>query len=84
MKFYYITFRSVTFAQRGEKVLQGALIRCNLMRTPKWMEEKGCGYCLRLRASNAEEAVELLRKKQVPMRKVYLQNPDGVLEEITL
>ena len=26
----YITFRSVTYAQRGERVLQGAGIRCTL------------------------------------------------------
>ena len=84
MKHYYITFRSVTFAQRGEKVLQANGIRCNLMRTPKWMEEKGCGYCLRIRAGDEEPALALLRRNQVPMRKVYLQNPDGIMEEIAL
>ena len=46
MKFYYITFRSVTFAQRGEKVLKKEGIRCTLLRTPRWMEEQGCGYAL--------------------------------------
>ena len=34
MKFYYLTFRSVTFAQRGEKLLQKSGIRCTLLRTP--------------------------------------------------
>ena len=81
MRFYYITFRSVTYAQRGEKILSGANIRCNLQRTPRWMEEQGCGYCLRLWTDDPELALELLRSHQVPMRKVYAQRKDGQLEE---
>ena len=81
MKFYYITFRSVTYAQRGEQVLQKGGIRCTLLRTPKWMEERGCGYCLRLWTENVGPAVQLLRKAQVSLRKVYVQNKEGQLEE---
>ena len=81
MKFYYITFRSVTFAQRGEKILLSGGIRCSLQRTPKWMEEQGCGYCLRLWVQDVNPAVELLRKERVPMRKVYAQGEDKRLEE---
>ena len=81
MKFYYITFRSVTYAQRGEQVLQKEGIRCTLLRTPKWMEERGCGYCLRLWTENVGPAVQLLRKAQVSLRKVYVQNKEGQLEE---
>ena len=81
MKFYFITFRSVTYAQRGERVLQQEGIRCTLLRTPKWMEERGCGYCLRLWTRDAEPALQALRKKQVPLRKVYVQGAEGQLEE---
>lgn len=84
MKFYFITFRSVTLAQRGEKVLNGGGIRCTLQRTPRWMEEQGCGYALRLWTKDVTAAVELLRGNQVPMRKVYAQRGDGQLEELTL
>jgi len=73
MKFYYITFRSVTFAQRGESVLSARNIRCTLLRTPKWMEEQGCGYCLRLWTSDATPAVELLRqvKAKYPGKSIW-------------
>lgn len=81
MKFYYITFRSVTYAQRGEQVLQKEGIRCTLLRTPKWMEERGCGYCLRLWTDDVQPALRSLRKSQVPLRKVYFQSRDGQLEE---
>ncbi len=84
MKFYYITFRSVTFAQRGERMLQGAGIRCTLLRTPRWMEERGCGYCLRLWTQEVQPAVQLLEDHQIPLRKVYIQGRDGQLEEMAL
>lgn len=80
----YITFRSVTYAQRGERVLQGAGIRCTLQRTPKWMEQQGCGYCLGLRLAEVNRAVELLRMRQVPLRRVYVSHGDGSMKEMGL
>ena len=84
MKFYYLTFRSVTFAQRGEKLLQKSGIRCTLLRTPRWMEEQGCGYSLRLWTEDVREGVKRLREGGVQMRKVYRQLTDGTLEEVAL
>ena len=84
MKFYYITFRSVTHAQRGERVLQNAGIRCTLQRTPRWMEVQGCGYSLRLWTADAALAVGALRQVGVPLRKIYVQMEDGILEETAL
>ena len=77
----YITFRSVTVAQRGEKILNAAGIRCAVRRTPRWMEEQGCGYCIRLSGAEVPDALALLRKNQLSWRKVYHQGEDGVLEE---
>ena len=84
MKFYYITFRSVTFAQRGERLLRESGMRCTLLRTPRWMEEQGCGYCLRLRTDDIMPAVRLLRAAQVPFRRVYVQAQSGEVEEMRL
>lgn len=84
MKFYYITFRSVTFAQRGERLLTNGGFRCSLQRTPRWMEEQGCGYSLRVWSKDVIPAVELLRREQVALRRVYVQRGDGQLEELTV
>ena len=81
MKLYYITFRSVTFAQQGEAVLQRKGIHGSLQRTPKWMEQKGCGYCLRLRVPDIGAALQALRMSRVPLQKVYVQTEQGRLEE---
>lgn len=73
---WIITFRSVTYAQKGESVLQDAGIRCRLQRTPKELSQRGCGYCLRLRGSDAVAAVQLLQDKDVAYERTYAL-PDG-------
>ena len=82
MGMHFITFRSVTPAQRGQRILQQAGISCALLRTPRWMEERGCGYCLRLRGEDAERSVALLRQSKLAFSKVYRDN-DGA-EEVRL
>ena len=84
MKFYYVTFRSVTHGQRGEKLLKAEGIRCHLLRTPKWMESKGCGYSLRIWTNDISRSVALLRREHVQMQRVYIQIPDGTLEKMDL
>lgn len=84
MKMYYITFRSVTFAQRGEKLLTKRGETCSLQRTPRWMESQGCGYALRLWTADVSGCLELLRSQKLPLRRVYIQGADGQLEEAIL
>ncbi len=80
----FITFRSVTPAQRGEVSLRKSGIRCSLGRTPREMEAKGCGYCIRLRQEHMVNAVRILREGQIPFRKVYLQYENGTTEEVAI
>lgn len=82
MRVYFITVRSVTFGQRAEGVLRRGGLSCSLQRTPRWMEEQGCGYCLRLRTDDIMPAVRLLRAGQVPFRRVYAQDSEGEIEEV--
>ena len=84
MKQCMITFRSVTPAQRGEGALRRAGIRCTLRRTPRKMEEQGCGYSLMLPCSAMIMAVELLRQQGIAYRKVYTVEAGGMLEEMGL
>ncbi len=68
---FLITFRSVTFAQQGERALQKMGIDCYLRRTPRELAGRGCGYCLTIRSRDALAAVELLRERQILFGKVY-------------
>ena len=83
MALYYITFRSVTFAQRAEKLLNRKSIRANLMRTPRWMEEQGCGYALKLWSNDILQVRNHLQENQIQLRRIYLQKEDGTMEEVT-
>ena len=82
MEVYFITVRSVTYGQRAESVLRQGKIPCSLQRTPRWMEEQGCGYCLRLRTSDIQPAIRMLRAAQIPFRRVYMQMQGGEVEEV--
>ena len=68
----------------GESLAQRTGIDCHLQRTPRWMEEQGCGYSLRLRYGDVVRCLELLRKQQVAFRKVYLLLDSGAVEELAL
>ena len=84
MRFYFITFRSVTFAQRAEKLLNQQGYRVSLMRAPRWMEEQGCGYALKLWTQDILPAVKMLRENKIQLRKVYVQQESGDMEEVRI
>ena len=83
-KEWLITFRSVTYAQRGERILRNGKIPCYLQRTPKHLTERGCGYCLRLQELDAPRAVALLRKEKLQYEKLYALQEGGSTEERVL
>ena len=67
----FITFRSITPAQRGQRILRNHGIEAVLQRTPGYLQERGCGYCLRLDGAFTEAAVEILEREGLKFSKVY-------------
>lgn len=84
MKNCILTFRSVTPAQRAEDYLRRAGVTCTIQRTPKWMEEKGCGYSLRLACADMMAAASLLRQAGIGYRKAYSLGEEDRPEELRL
>lgn len=82
MKRYCITFRSVTYAQRGERVLRRRGIECAMQRSPRSMSDRGCSYCLRLRPEEALQAVQLLRQEGVVYSGLFTMDDRGAVEEL--
>ena len=80
----YISFRSVTFAQRAEAILKRGGYPCYLERAPKWMGQRGCSYALQVRRGVVSECVAALQREQAVFSKVYCQYADGRREELTL
>lgn len=79
-----ITFRSITYAQRGQQVLQEAGIVCRLRRTPTEFTKRGCGYCLELRGKDAPGAAHFLQKRQIPFERLYMRGEDNRMEAQTV
>ena len=71
MKYYYITFRSVTYAQEGERVLRQAGIHAYLRRTPARMAKRGCGYTVVVRARDETRAKALFDREAVAYQNLY-------------
>ena len=82
MKTYFLTFRSITQAQRAERAYGRAGMACTMRRTPRWMEERGCGYGVEVKCADLGAALEVLRLEKIPFRKSYLLHGDGVVEEL--
>ncbi len=80
MRSCFITLRSVTFGQKAQRVLERAGIHGVLQRTPRWMEEQGCGYCIKLKGTDCAKAAQVLQSQQVPFRKIYRQDETGIAE----
>lgn len=68
---HYITFRSLTTAQRASALLQRYGIAHRLQRTPKSMAGLGCGYSLKLAGWRSLEAVQLFREDGIAYQRVY-------------
>jgi hypothetical protein len=48
------------------------------------MEEKGCGYSVKLDAQDIMMAVSFLRQESIQFRKVYAVGDNGITEELHL
>lgn len=82
MKSYLITFRSITYGQRAELTLRALGKKCRLRRTPRWMEDRGCGYGLEVTAADISELLAVLRQQQILWRRVWLVRAGGEMEEL--
>lgn len=79
-----ILFRSVTFAQRGKRILERGGIRAELSRAPMGHTERGCGYALRIPEREKSRALELLRCEGIDHGRILVRNDSGTWEEAEL
>ncbi len=83
MKYCFITLRSLTMAQKAESLLRRYGINCSVQRAPRWMEEQGCGNGLRVDCEDIGECVSILKRNNIPYKRVYLRGENGKMEEMT-
>lgn len=84
MVYDLIVCRSLTYAQRGVRLLERAGISAYLVRAPRLIAQAGCAYCIKVSQRWLERAVELMREAKLVTRGVYQQLEDGSYEEVSV
>ncbi len=81
MEHYIILARSVTYAQRMQKSLSRAGIRCQIFRPPRDLTNLGCAYALRVSVSDLTAALTALHKDGMDPVQIFLYQR-GLYQEV--
>lgn len=82
MESYWITFRSLTHAQRAARLLERSGLTVTLVKAPQSLSENGCAYALTLR--RPEEALVLLQRGKLRYGRVFRRSASESFEEVRL
>ena len=77
-----ILFRTLLYAQRGQRFLAGNGIPGTVVKAPRSTEDRGCTYAIRLSDRRRARALELMARQGIDHGRVFLLRPDGSLEEV--
>ncbi len=78
---YIILARSVTYAQRMQRTLGRAGIRCQIFRPPRDLTDLGCAYALRIAASDLSRALAALRRDSLEPAQIFFYQ-QGQYQEV--
>lgn len=81
---YLIMCRSLTYAQRGAKILERHAISAGVTRAPAGLSGNGCSYCVTVAYGRGIAAADILRREGLLQGKIYQQNTDGTVKEVFL
>ena len=82
MEPYLILARSVTYAQRMQKALGQAGIRCQISRAPRDITDLGCAYTVRVDPMDLTQALVILHRAALDPVRIFLHRRDGYQEVI--
>jgi len=78
---YLLMFRSLTYAQRGARLLERSGITATITRVPRSAAVRGCSYGVLVSPAQSERAMELLSSGGLLPERIYMRNTDGSLRE---
>jgi len=74
-----IVCRSVTYAQQATHILNRAGLRAGSTRLPALLPDTGCGYAVRVKRQNLQEARDILSESGFNVTTVLCPQKDGSL-----
>lgn len=80
---YLIMCRSLTYAQRAERVLSQGGISSSVIKAPQNLLTGGCGYAVSLR-HNFDKAYNILNNSGLIKGKVFKRVDEGEYEELKI
>ena len=78
---YIILARSVTYAQRMQKSLGRAGIRCHVFRPPRDLTDMGCAYAVRVAVSDLTAALTTIHRESLDPVQIFLYQR-GIYQEV--
>lgn len=72
MDHYLIIARSVTYAQRMQRALARAGVRCQIFRAPRDLTELGCAYAVRVATGDLTGALTALHRESLDPVQIFL------------
>ena len=81
MDHYLIIARSVTYAQRMQRVLARAGIRCQIFRATRELTELGCAYAVRVAVSDLTAALTTIHRESLDPVQIFLYQR-GIYQEV--
>ena len=78
---YLLMFRSLTYAQRGARLLERAGITGTITRMPRSASARGCSYGVLVSAAQYDRAMESLSSGGLLPERIFIRGDDGTLRE---
>ena len=82
MSEYYITFQSLTAAQRAAFALTKEGISAQLIRTPKQVSAYGCSYAIRIPADAKHRTELVFFQNQIVWERIFSVTKDWAVQEV--
>lgn len=77
---YLLLCRSLTYAQRCEKLLERKGITATITKAPREAAVNGCSYCLRIHPRVREQALDLLEKAGLSPDRIFFMDNGHITE----
>ena len=77
MRYFIIVLRSLTYAQRGEGLLERAGLYAAVTKAPRHLTPEGCGYGVKIRGKDKDRALKILRDAGFRVRRLIGIDDEG-------
>lgn len=78
---YWISFRSLTYAQRAAALLERKGITATVVRLPQHLTKRGCGYAVIIRG-RLRQAASFLGEAKIPWSQLFQRLESGEFQEV--